>query len=169
MQMHRAATEKSLFKKCRRAVADYALRAKTESGQAAVELALITPMLLVIFLGTIEFGRLAYIAIETSSAARAGVQYGSQNVVFAADNAGMQQIAQQDAPELARLTVTSKTICQCSSALGTNVACTTTCAGGRLMVFVQVDALAQYTPWFLYPGSPTSITVKGEAINPVGQ
>jgi Flp pilus assembly protein TadG len=142
---------------------------KSQTGQAAVELALIIPLLFLFFLGTIEFGRLAYIAIETSSAARAGAQYGGQNHITAANIAGMQQAALEDAPELTRLTATPQVICQCSTSLGTNLPCTNTCRSGRVIVFVQVVTLAQFTPWLPYPGSPTSVTVKGEATSVVGQ
>jgi len=48
-------------------------------GQAAVELALSVPLLLMMFLVVVETGRAFYIAISVSNAARAGVQYGSQN------------------------------------------------------------------------------------------
>ena len=141
----------------------------SSSGQASVELALVVPILFLFFLGTVEFGRMAYVAIETASAARSGAQYGAQNPVTAADAAGMQQAAQQDAPELTRLSVTSKIVCQCAISLGTTAACTSTCASGRLIVYVQVDTVAQFQPWFPYPGAPSSISVKGEALEPLGQ
>jgi len=163
--------KESLFKKCGQALAHDAPLSHAEAGQAVVELALLVPVLLLIFLGTVEFGRLCYIVIETSGAARAAAEYGSQNPVTAADNAGMLLAAKQDAPELSRLTVTSSTdICQCATAPGTAIACATATSSctGRVLVFVQVNTSAQYTPIYPYPGRPTSITVKGQAIMPVG-
>ena len=54
------------------------------SGQASVELALSLPLLLMMFLVVVETGRAFYIAISVANAARAGVQYGSQNLSTAA-------------------------------------------------------------------------------------
>ena len=166
--------KESLFKRWGRALAHDAPLRHAEAGQALVEFALLAPVLVLIFLGTVVFGQLCYCVIEASSAARAAAEYGSQSPVTAADNAGMLQAAQQDAPELSNLTVTSSTdICQCSTAPGTNY---TSCAStytsactGRLLVFVQVNTTAQYTPMVSFPGQPSSITVRGQAIMPVGQ
>jgi Flp pilus assembly protein TadG len=162
-----------LFKMCGRALAHDPPPGRAENGQALVEFALLVPLLLLIFLGTVEFGRLGYIVIETSGAARAAAQYGSQNPATAADDAGMLLAAQQDAPDLTNLTVTSSMdICQCSTAPGTNITCptsasTTPCGTARLLLFVKVNTSARYKP--IYPGSTTSITITGQSIMPVGQ
>ena len=65
-------------------------RGRIRRGQASVELALSLPLLLMMFLVVVETGRAFYIAISVANAARAGVQYGAQNLSTAADNAGMQ-------------------------------------------------------------------------------
>jgi Flp pilus assembly protein TadG len=182
--------KESLFKRCGRALAHGAPPRHAEAGQALVEFALLAPVLVLIFLGTVEFGRLCYIVIEASSAARAAAEYGSQSPITAGDNAGMLQAAQQDAPEVPGLTTTSSTsscatayssnctgpVCQCSTpppvpgVYYTN--CTTTYTSactGRLLVFVQVNTSAQYTPTVSLPGQSSSISVTGQAIMPVGQ
>lgn len=143
-----------------------------EVGQAIVEFALLVPLFLLILLGTVELGRRCYVAIETDSAARAAAEYGAQSLVTAADNAGMLQAAQQDAPELTNLTVTSSTeVCQCSTTPGTNITCATapSSCGGRVLVFVQVNTSDQYTPLFPYGGAVSPITVTGRAMVPVAQ
>ena len=68
-------------------------RSRRGRGQASVELALSLPLLLMMFLVVVETGRAFYIAISLANAARAGVQYGAQNLSTAADNAGMQTAA----------------------------------------------------------------------------
>ena len=83
-------------------------------GQASVELALSVPLLLMMFLVVVETGRAFYIAISLSNAARAGVQYGSQNLTTAGDNAGMQAAAANDAPNLVAMTATATHFCVCS-------------------------------------------------------
>lgn len=68
-----------------------------ERGAALVETALITPMLLALMIGIVEVGRYADYSIKVTNAARAGVQYGSQNPVTAFDLTGMQSAALADA------------------------------------------------------------------------
>jgi Flp pilus assembly protein TadG len=46
---------------------------------AAAEFALITPLLVTMVLGAVDFGRFAYYYIAVTNAARAGAQYGSMN------------------------------------------------------------------------------------------
>ena len=55
----------------------------TEAGVCVVAITL----LLALFIAVAETGRAFYIAISVSNAARAGVQYGAQNLATAADNA----------------------------------------------------------------------------------
>jgi len=88
-------------------------------GGALVETALTAPLLLFMLLGLVEFGRVAYIAVQASNAARAAVSYGSQNQVTASDTNGMQLAAQLEASGLAsqnvNLTVNAVQNCSCSS------------------------------------------------------
>lgn len=66
---------------------------RSESGQSLVELALLTPLLLLLALGVIEMGRYAYIGIVVGNAARAGASYG---VVRPGDSAGITTAACND-------------------------------------------------------------------------
>jgi Flp pilus assembly protein TadG len=129
-------------------------------------------MFLLILLGTVDLGQLIYVVIEDASAARAAAEYGAQSAVTAADTAGMLQAAQQDAPDLTNLTVTSSTItCACWSAPGTTVSCstaTTTCTG-NILVSLQVFTKAQYIPFFAWEGFVGTQTLKADATMPVGQ
>lgn len=50
---------------------------RRDSGQSLIEVALITPLILVMVLGVIDMGRYAYIGILVGNAARAGAAYGS--------------------------------------------------------------------------------------------
>ena len=95
-----------------------------------MELALSLPLLLMMFLTVVETGRAFYIAISVANAARAGVQYGSQNLTTAADTAGMQSAATADAPGLSGMTATARYYCICSD--GTASTCLATdCAGSH--------------------------------------
>ncbi|MGH7923224.1 MAG: TadE/TadG family type IV pilus assembly protein [Candidatus Binatus sp.] len=137
-------------------------------GQASVELALSLPLLLMMFLVAVETGRAFYIAISVSNAARAGVQYGSQNLTTAADNAGMQQAASNDAPQLAGMTATASHFCKCSD--GSASTCLATdCAGSHRLLYTQVNTSAPYKPLLNFMGILPSMTVPGSAVMRVDQ
>jgi len=53
---------------------------RKEKGQGLVELALILPLLLIILLGTIDFGRVFYAYVTITNASREGARYGSLHV-----------------------------------------------------------------------------------------
>jgi len=65
----------------------------SQRGGALVELAIAMPMLVTLLIGIADFARAFYVGIELTNAARAGVQWGAQNVGNATDTAGMQNAA----------------------------------------------------------------------------
>jgi Flp pilus assembly protein TadG len=137
-------------------------------GQASVELALSLPLLLMMFLVVVETGRAFYIAISVSNAARAGVQYGSQNLSTAADNAGMQSAAANDAPNVAGMTATATHFCICAN--GTASTCLSTdCPGSHRLIYTQVNTSAPYAPLISFMGILPPITVPGKAVMRVVQ
>lgn len=137
-------------------------------GQAAVELALSLPLLLMMFLVVVETGRAFYIAISVANAARAGVQYGSQNLSTAADNTGMQAAAAIDAPNITGLTETASHFCKCSD--GSASTCLATdCAGSHRLLYTQVNTSAPYAPLINFMGILPTMTVPGKAVMRVVQ
>ena len=56
------------------------LNFRDNGGAALVELALTTPLFLIMILGETELGRMAYYGIEVENAARAGASYGAVNM-----------------------------------------------------------------------------------------
>jgi Flp pilus assembly protein TadG len=139
-----------------------------ESGQALVELAFTLPLLALLLLGAGEFARLAYAAIETSNAARAGVQYGAQNHVTASDYAGMQIAATNDGSDVPQIDATATHFCGCAN--GTVSTCASgDCAGSRIIEYVQVNTTATVDPLIHVPGLPTTFTLNGQAIMRVWQ
>lgn len=141
-----------------------------ERGQSLAEMALLTPLLLLLLVGTIEIGRFAYYGIEVASAARAGVQYGAQSLTDSSDLAGITLAARNDAPEVSSLSVTSQNRCACSNSPANYVGCPARgCALGHALVFLEVDTTAQIQPLFRYPGLPSTFTAEGQAIMRVAQ
>jgi Flp pilus assembly protein TadG len=149
-------------------------------GQALLELALVMPFLLLLLIGAIEFGIVAYGSIEVSNAAAAGAAYGAQNHANAADNTGITNAAKNDAANLATLNVTGVTQwCACEGGTAVSVGANGVhCSGfaaascvspSRVVEWVQVDTSSTIDPLFHYPGIPSSVTLLGHATMRVGQ
>jgi Flp pilus assembly protein TadG len=137
-----------------------------EAGSSLVELALMFPIFLILLVGSAEFGRLAYDAIEVANAARAGAAYGAQSNITASDTAGIAQAATQDAPNVTGVVVTSSHSCVCST--GATLVCTNALANcaspARIIEYVQVNTTATVGPLFNYPGIPHTFALTGQAI-----
>jgi len=79
------------------------------SGLAAVELALLLPLLSFLFVIVVDYARIFYFSLTVTNCARNGAVYGSQNPTNALDTKGIQAEAKGDAGTLttASLKVTS--------------------------------------------------------------
>lgn len=159
---------------------------RKQRGQTLLEVALLTPMLLLLLLGVIEMGRYAYISILVGNAARAGAAYGAQSrpqSALATDicHAASDDFQGTDVPctggtqsvgPNGTITVTSSTSCGCDSAgtvatagciTATNPTAGTCPGGGRWVVFVSVTASGTFSGLFNYPGIPSSINLSRTA------
>ena len=147
---------------------------RPQAGASVVEVALLTPLVLLLFFGMVDLGRWVFLALEVSSAARAGAQYGGQNRGTALDTAGIQTAAKNDVPDIPGLAVTSSSsTCWCSAnPLATQSSCSlSTCTGAtnEMIPLLQVNTTATYSPWIPYPPFNKTFTIKGHAIVPQGQ
>jgi|ERR1035438_1639482 Flp pilus assembly protein TadG len=141
---------------------------KTDDGASILELALVTPILLLLLFGAVDFGRAYYVGLEVANAAHAGAEYGSQNP---SNTAGITAAATQSAPNLTRLTVAAPTWgCECSdgSSYSANCAVTLTCVananrGSNVVHRVQVTTSTVYNTLVPWPFIPTSITLSNTA------
>ncbi len=124
-----------------------AWRASTAGG-ALVELALVLPVLVLVFAGTVDFGRVFYTSQSLVNAARAGVQYGAHSPARSADLSGMEAVAEAST-NTSGITAVASRLCQCASDTGTFSAtlpsandCTTpvatSCPGGHRVITVTV-------------------------------
>jgi len=136
--------------------------------QSCAELAFSIPLLIVLFVAVIEAGRVCLIALSLSSAARAGVQYGAQNLTTVSDSAGMRNAATADAAGLAGFVAAASHYCKCSDG-STSTCLSTDCAGSHRLTYVQVNTSATYTPCISWPGMPLAMTLTGQAIMRVSQ
>lgn len=128
---------------------------QTDAGGALVELALVLPVLILVFVGTIDFGRVFYTSQALTDAARAGAQYGSRSPAASADFTGMQTTA-QSATSTSGITAVATRSCQCATDTGTFSPTSPTandclspesvsCPGAHLMVTVTVTTSKTFT------------------------
>jgi Flp pilus assembly protein TadG len=138
-------------------------------GQSYVELAFALPVLAIVLVVAADFGRLFYTYVEVINAARAAAQYGSNSVVTAADSTGMIAAAKQDGVNLANLTVTASQ-CTCGTATASVPACSSNyCTNDPQGNYVVVNAQAPFSTITKYPGVPSSVTLKSQAVMQVQQ
>jgi Flp pilus assembly protein TadG len=128
------------------------------AGVAAVELALVLPLLLLIVLGCVDFSRFAYTGISVTNAGRTGAGFGAVNPYTTATQAAWQTQVRAKVLEDLR-SVTGGTATQEASV---QVSTTRTVdADGLWRVRVEVSyPFATLVPW---PGIPSSMTVKRAA------
>lgn len=157
----------------KRSIIELGRHAKREKGAALVELALTMPALTLLLLGASEFARGAYAGIEASNAARAGAAFGSYSSANASNTSGIQAAAAADAPDLSGLTTTSSVSGICSSGTactGTGGACVSTdctTAGDHIETVVTVNTQVIFNPLIHLPGSPSTLTLHGKAVQKV--
>lgn len=97
--------------------------ARSCEGIAAVEFAMIAPIMVALFIGTYDFGRVMNEHARVASAAGAGTQYAFH---YVEDQDGWVQAARDDAQDTAnQLAITTNEFCECPGNLP--VACTATC------------------------------------------
>jgi Flp pilus assembly protein TadG len=149
------------------------LKPTSEEGGALVETALSMTFLIVLLLGAVEFGRLAYAAIQVNSAAKAAAQYGAQSRTTAADIAGMTSAARNEyfggaALQLTSPTATTGTSCVCANT-GNAATCSINsvtapaCPGSVMEVTITVQTQTSFNPLFHVPGLAGPFTLTGTA------
>ncbi len=135
-------------------------RRKYTKGQSFLEMAIITPAILTLLIAVGDYARVFYQAQEVANAARAGAQYGAQNLTTSVDTTGIASAATSDASNISGLTASSSVYCTCS---GSVVACSPPgCSAPK--AFVKVTTKATFTTafnWYLLPSSTplTSTTI----------
>ncbi|HVN27858.1 MAG TPA: TadE/TadG family type IV pilus assembly protein [Candidatus Binataceae bacterium] len=135
-------------------------------GQAAVELALVSPVLGLLLLGTADFARAFYFNQEVVAAARAGAQYGCQSVTTAADTSGIQAAALANGVNVSGLSASSS-VCTCQSPAPTGeTSCGTGYCNGAnsTATYVTVTTTATFRTLVHYPGVPQTANLSGTAI-----
>jgi Flp pilus assembly protein TadG len=152
-----------------RLIARLRRRFGSESGQSLIELALLTPVLLILVVGIAEVGRYSYLDILVSNAARAGAAWGAQNLPSSADTTDITTAATNDCQNCSSLTtgaltVASSPVCTCDNGGSLNPnpptsgycnsatnATAGSCTVGHWVVMVQVSVTGTFKPMLTYP------------------
>ena len=116
-------------------------------GQSAMEFALLAPILLILMLGVIDFGRVYFAYVSVTNGARNGADFASQGTGAAADIDGIRAAAVVETSDLLN---TSETNPDVSVATGTD-------SQGRL--YADVTMTYTFSSIFPWPGLPSSIDV----------
>jgi len=139
-----------------------------DRGQALAELAVITPLLLLLVIGLIEVGRYAQLSIVVANAARAGAQYGTQSVAAALDGAGMQNAATADAQNDPNITATATYFCSCANG-ATSTCQAGDCATSHRLIYVQVDVTGRFTSMIHWYAFQPALTIPSRSVMRVVQ
>ena len=92
-----------------------------ESGATAVEFALILPLLLVLIIGLIDFGRMGFVQVSVTAASREGARYSSLYSSGVGSTQALSDFVQTSAPAAARVAqldgagVLTVVVTQCSA------------------------------------------------------
>ena len=137
---------------------------RSAAGIATLEMALITPLLLLMVLGIADFGRVFYTAITLAHAARAGAAYGSQSNAATSDIAGMQQAAREEAQDLNGISVIAERFCECPDAGPVDCVIGICVTNVAPELYVKVTASKTFKTIAPYPGIPNTLPLSREAI-----
>jgi Flp pilus assembly protein TadG len=146
-----------------------------ERGAALVEFALILPLFILVLIGIVELGRLAYFTIEVANAAHAGAQYGALGFPNAA-SPNMSVVAKKDGQNsISDFQTVAQYVCACwnpstgveTPSVPSQNACTSPCAtGGHSLTYAQVSVTGTIHTLFNYAmlGLPSQWTVTRTAV-----
>jgi Flp pilus assembly protein TadG len=130
-----------------------------------VELAVVLPVLVLIAIGVMDYGRVYFTSVAVSNAARAGAEYGTAIPGNQSQKTNIENFAKLDGAEAGSISVNSRTYCECG---GTEVGCTTMCGtSDPPRVFVEVTATKDVQLLLRYPGLPATVTVSRQATFPL--
>lgn len=138
--------------------------ARDKTGSAAVEFALIAPLLAGALVGMVDLGIGLYEKMEVANAAQAGAQY----AVAKGYNSSAIETAVTSASSLSAISATPAPAESCGCSNGTSLvaaSCGSTCASGAVAgTYVTVSAQAQYSTIFSYPGLASPMTLSAQAV-----
>ena len=125
------------------------------AGNVSVELALLSPILMLVFLGVVEYGRAYTEQLNLGRMARVQLQYAIENL--GASTTVLDEIDARSVtlPNGDTVSYTATTSCKCLASTG----CQTLCNGTSLpQMEIQVAATRSLTPLIFFPGHSGPLT-----------
>jgi hypothetical protein len=138
---------------------------RSERGATLAELAIAIPLLFLVMLGAVDFGRVWSEGLALSNAVRAGAHWGAESTEAAKDVAGIKRSVIADLAgtmkesELRAITISR--FCECSD--GRSVNCDDKCGVVQPRTDVQVRVDKTFNTLFPYPGVPREINLVRQA------
>jgi len=137
---------------------------RCERGIAAIEFAMIVPMLTMILIGVVDYGMFINQKMKLQDLARTATQYvvqGGSDTNVMADVFQTSDFYNAAAAEGQVITVTTETLCECAN--GASVSCSGICTGSGNYVrhFYSATVSSTYKPIFIYPGIAGSLNITG--------
>jgi hypothetical protein len=143
-----------------------------ERGTAAVEFALVAPMMVALMMGILEFGRWSMFAILAQAAAYSGADYGSLNLMTAGDSAGIKTYTEEAMEYMpAGYTVTNNLLCVVNGVQPPAACASYNGLGGppARTYYIQVTVTEAIPLLMSFPGIPSAVTVNGMAERQVAE
>ena len=130
---------------------------RSSRGQSLAEFAIVLPLLLIIGLGTVDFGRVFFAYISVTNAARNGAQYAASDPEHLDDLTGIQNAALADTGELLDRSSTNPNV---TLATGND---------SQGYPYAEVQVSYTFSTLFPWPGLPTSMNVERTVRAMVGE
>lgn len=139
----------------------------TQRGNAVVEMAVSVPLLLMMVMGAIDFGRLFFEGMVVKNASHVSAFYGAQEMRYATDTVGIRNAATNEAVDIDSFTASHEMICECLGANGaydtgsTQASCGEADCGvyGAPRVYIKTRTEKTFLTMGWYPGIPQSTPI----------
>lgn len=129
-------------------------------GNVAIELALVTPVAMLLLIGIVDYGMAVYDNMQLASAVRSGAQYALRN---SSDLDAVEDVV-MGALTIDKETVNATATQVCGCADGETVDCSESCSDSSARrKFINIQAVQQHTALFTYPGIPNPVSLQAEA------
>jgi Flp pilus assembly protein TadG len=134
---------------------------RDRSGVTAVEFAIITPVMVFIFICIADLGIGMYTDMQVNNAA----QYGTEYALIKGYNSSAISSAVQSSTSLSNASVSPTQFCGCPSANGiVSSSCNSSCSDGtKAGTFVKVAVSDSYATILRYPGLPSKFNLTAQS------
>lgn len=133
-------------------------------GSAALEFAVIGPILVLALVGTVDLGLGLYQNMQVQNAAQAGAVYAASHT-FSVTNISNVVSSATNSSSITASPSPAK-FCGCGSNAGVVAnACNSSCPAGAIAgTYISVNAQASYSPLLPYPFLPSTLTLSAQSI-----